>query len=284
MGNSKPDRVVCFTCDVEIGREEGLQQLAPILNLLDYYNVPATFFVIVSAGNYRLLENFELSSRLENHEIGLHIHWGESSRSNSSYTRGLDALSTIFLEKEMRECLEYCRKLNFRPTSFRGVGLCQTTEALKLIAKSGFHVDSSVAARLNEINGWFQKHTRVPYRSWYFPSKDNYDVPASDADDTMGVLEIPVTRLIPSLRAWWPYTLNPNAPLILKIITNEWLLRPRREHPLVIVPLFHNWEIESRQHSKNYDRFLRRLSKSILYLISKGFVPLKIKEVYDLVA
>jgi len=282
VANLELDRIVCFTCDVEIDREEDLRHFARIIKLFDHYNVRGTFFVIVSAENYPLLEDFDLSSRLENHEIGLHIHWGESCRPNNSYTRGLDALSTIVIEREMRECLEYCRKLKFRPTSFRGGGLCQTTEALKLVAKSGFRVDSSVAAKLNEKNGWFQKHTRVPYRSWYFPGKENYDVPASDADDRMGILEIPVTRLIPSLRKWSPYTLDASATLVFKIIVNEWLFRSRWEHPLVIVPLFHSWK-ESLQGLGHYDRFLRRLRRSMFYLMNKGFVPLKTSEVRDIV-
>ena len=279
---SGPDRVVCFTCDVEIDREEDLRQFEQILKLFDHYDIKGTFFIIVSARNYPFLEDFNLPLRLERHEIGLHIHWGESCAPNNSRRRGLDSLLTSVLEKEMNQCLQYCRKLNFRPMSFRGGGLCQNTQALRLISRLGFRVDSSVAAKLNQKTAWFQKHLDVPYLSWYFPSKQSYDRPAHFSNEEMGILEIPVTRLIPSLRGWFPYTLEPTTH-IFKIIVNEWLLlRSQWEHPLVIVPIFHSWG-ESLQRL-NFERFLTRLRNSIRYLLRKRFVPLKMNEVYDLVA
>jgi len=186
----------------------------------------------------------------------------------------------------MRYGLAYCRRLGFRPRSFRAGGLCQTTTALEVIARHGFHVDSSVASGLNEREGYFQEHQRVPSRSWYFPSKLGYDISASRKEDRMGVLEIPVTRLMPSLGQWFPYTLAPAVYQeglfwLPEFIVNEWLLKSFWERPLVITPILHSWgdNLEG-----GFSSFLARLSKMIRLLVGKEFQPLTASGLFDLLA
>jgi peptidoglycan/xylan/chitin deacetylase (PgdA/CDA1 family) len=277
------DCILCLTCDVEIENEEDLKRFVRILEIFDRYHFPITFFLKVSSGNLAFLERVDMETFYGAHEFGLHIHWGESDTLPSSRSRGLKSLPTGVLEREIQEGLRNCMKIGVRPTSFRAGGLSQTTRALKVINKYGFKVDSSVAAALNEKEHWFQNHGRVPYRSWYFPSKNAYDIPASDIEDRMGILEIPVTRLIPSTRSWSPCTLTPTTPLF-KLITMECLLRPRIESPLIITPIFHSWgDWRVRSGERTFDRFAEILRRMIVYLLSKGLTPRRLDEVYALV-
>lgn len=277
------NHILCLTCDVEIENEEGLRCFVQVLELFESYRFPATFFIKVSSENLPYLERIDMESRYGMHEFGLHIHWGESNTLASSKSRGLNYLPTDLLNREIEEGLENCMKMGFKPRSFRAGGLSQTNPALKVINEHGFRVDSSVAAGLNEKEHWFQNHGRVPYRSWYFPSKSAYDIPASDIEDRMGILEIPVTRLIPSTRSWSPYTLTPTTPLF-KLITMECLLRPRVESPLIITPIFHSWgDWRVRSGERTFDQFLEMLRRMIVYLLRKGLTPRRLDEVYALV-
>jgi hypothetical protein len=173
--------------------------------------------------------------------------------------------------------------MGFRPRSFRGGGLSQTTLALGLVHDYGFTVDSSVAANLNERERWFQNHVNVPYRSWYFPSKKGYDIPAQCIGDRIGILEIPVTRLIPSWRSWSPYTLEPST-LLVEIITTQWLIRSRWENPLLVTPIFHSWgDGKVRVGRKTFDRFLEQVSKMIKQMLKKSLRPHTLKEAYSII-
>lgn len=272
-----PNRIVCLTCDVEIEQKKELKQLVQILQIFKSYRIKGTFFFLLSSENCNFFESSDLLSYLDQHEFGLHIHWGESNKPETSRAVGLKCLSVNVLNREMEEGLQCCRRLGFRPRSFRGGGLSQTNPALKLVKRYGFQVDSSVAPKLNEKEAWFQKHMHVPYRSWYFPSKKGYDIPASSKEDQIGILEIPVTRLIPSFRGWGPYTLTPTSPLF-KVIINQWLFRSRWENPLLITPIFHSWG----ERGKDFNSFLKKLSGMIKYMLKKKFEPLTVREVYNL--
>ena len=179
----KSRRVTCVTCDVEISDAEDVRHTEEIFHLFDAYGVKATFFLLLSPQTCELLESSSILSHVDNHEFGLHIHWGQTQGRDLSYPRGLRWVPVELLEKEMKYGLESCRRLGLRPRSFRAGGLCQTTTALKLISRYGFHVDSSVASGLNESEGYFQGHQRVPFRSWYFPSKLGYDIAALRNED-----------------------------------------------------------------------------------------------------
>ena len=269
--------IACLTCDVEIEHKEGLYQLEEILRLFRRHHVKGTFFFLLSLKKYHLFESSDLLSYFDQQEFGLHIHWGESNKPETSLCKGLEFHSTDILKREIEEGLECCRRLGFRSKSFRGGGLSQTTPALKLVRRYGFQVDSSVASKLNEKAKWFQKHIHVPYRSWYFPSKKGYDFPASRIEDRIGILEIPVTRLIPSFRSWFPYTLEPTTPLF-KVIINQWLFRSHWENPLLITPIFHSWG----ERGKDITSFLKKLSRMIEHILKKKLEPLTLSEVYDL--
>jgi hypothetical protein len=233
-----------------------------------------------SPHNLSLFQRLDIRSFLGIHEFGLHIHWGGY---DSSGNKSLRSLSTDVFTKEMRDAYEACLRMGFRPRSFRGGGLSQTTPVLELVYKHGFVVDSSVAAKLNQSERWFQNHVKVPYKSWYFPSKKGYDIPAIGANDRMGILEIPVTRLIPSLRSWSPYTLTPSTPLV-KIITSEWLIRSRWESPLVVTPIFHSYgDGKVRIGRKTFARFLEQLSWMIKYMLKKNLKPHTLSEVYSII-
>ena len=174
------NRFLCLTCDVEIAVESDFQCLKQILQLLRELGVRGTFFVQFTKTNYSLLKNHDLISYFsKEHELGLHIHWGLDGPLYSG-NFGLNSLSYAEQRKQLVESLKFCSEVGFKPKSFRGGGLCQTSKTLKLINKYGFLIDSSVAPKLNQTSEWLQSHTRVPYRSWYYPSKRDYAVPASN--------------------------------------------------------------------------------------------------------
>jgi peptidoglycan/xylan/chitin deacetylase (PgdA/CDA1 family) len=262
--------------------QEDPARFVRILELLDHHHCGGTFFLKLFPRNAGL-ERLGIESYSNRHEFGLHIHWGESNTVASSRSRGLNSVPADLLEREIEVGLESCMRLGFRPKCFRAGGLSQTTRALKVIKEHGFRVDSSVAAGLNEKERWFQNHKNVPYRSWYYPSKKAYDIPASSAQDRMDILEVPVTRLIPSTRSWSPCTLTPTTPLF-KLITMEWLLTSRHESPLIITPIFHSWgDWRVRSGERTFDEFLETLERMILYFLRKGLKPLRLDEVHAII-
>jgi hypothetical protein len=237
-----------------------------------------------SRKNFHLLEKLDVKSPSDSHEFGLHIHWGDSNEQYSSEKMGLHSLPVELLRREMEEGVESCVELGFRPTSFRGGGLCQTTVALQLIHEHGFTVDSSVAPRLNETERWFQGHAAVPYRSWYFPSKKGYAIPAPSIEDRIGILEIPVTRMIPSFRSWSPYTLAPMSPFLFKVITRQWEFKSRWEKPLIVTPILHSWgDWKVRIGERSFDQFLERSSRMIEHILKRRFKPQTLAEAYSVV-
>lgn len=264
--------VVCITCDVEAKSRKDIEQLENIVALLGRYKVNATFFIEITHENIDLYLDSNVLSSLK-HELGLHIHWGNMK----SYTNGLENISLEIMRQELECGLELSKELGFKPISFRGGGLCCTDRSLGLINEYGFKVDSSVAAKLNEKGGWFQGHTKVPYRSWYYPSEQSYDIPAFSHEERQGVLEIPVTRMIPSGREWFPWTLTPASPLF-KFIVNEWIMKSRWEQKAVITPIFHSWgEGRLRAEKGKFLLFMERLEEMIKILANKDlkFITLK---------
>jgi hypothetical protein len=162
--------IICMTCDVEIRQKVELSQLEQILQVYKEFGMRGTFFFLLSSKNYGFFENSDVLSNFDEQEFGLHIHWGythcgEVDEQETRLRRGLGFLTTDILRKEIDISMNYCKKLGFKPESFRGGGLSQTTSAIKLISKCGFKVDSSVAAKLNQSKKWFQNHVNVPYKS-----------------------------------------------------------------------------------------------------------------------
>lgn len=250
----------CVTCDVEIGSEKDVKDLESILYLVDKYDIRCTFF-IETRNNFELLS--DIRSAFRGHEVGLHIHWGDML----SYTKSLKNVPLDIMRFELETGLRSLQNAGFDPISFRGGGLCCSNAALKLLKEHNFKIDSSVAARLNETKGWFQGHTNVPYMSWYHPSKISYDIVASSPKERVGIVEIPVTRLMPSGRTWFPYTLTPTNPLY-GIIIRELTIKSLWESPTLITPIFHSWG-EGKFREERFPLFLNRLDDFIKFIIRK---------------
>lgn len=260
-------RVACITCDVEIESTKNIEQLRGIVALLDKYGINVTFFIEVTRTNIDLYLDSKIISIFNDHELGLHIHWGVNGNMES-YTKGLENISLENMQRELENSLELSKEIGFKPISFRGGGLCCTNTSLRLVKDYGFKIDSSVAARLNETCGWFQGHTNVPYISWYYSSKQSYDIPASLYEERFGILEVPVTRMMPSGREWSPWTLTPLSPFF-KFIVYEWIIKSRWDPITVITPIFHSWGWR-KSHEERFPWFLEKLEKLIRFLISNN--------------
>ncbi|MDI9395920.1 MAG: hypothetical protein QM426_11160 [Euryarchaeota archaeon] len=265
----------CLTCDVEVGSVQNIEELKKIILLLNQYEISCTFFVEISEKNSDLY--LEVSDIFENHEVGLHIHWGNME----SYKKGLNKIAVGEMQTELQDSLQCLKEVGFRPICFRGGGLCCTNESLDLLKKYKFKIDSSVAANLDEKTGWYQGHKNVPYLSYYYPSKSSYDIPATSPKKNMGILEIPVTRMIPSGNAWFPYTLTPDSP-IFKLILNEWILKSKLETLTTVTPIFHSWG-EGRLRNEKFPQFIDKLEKMIKYMIVKRFEFITLKDFSEIV-
>lgn len=265
--------IACVTCDVEVKSTNNIEQLETIVALLDKYGINSTFFIEITQENVDIYSESKILSTLNNHELGLHIHWGVG-RDQESYTKGLENVRLEIMQREHEDAFKLSKELGFTPVSFRGGGLCCTNRSLRLIKDYRFKVDSSVAAKLSEKGGWLQGHTNVPYISWYYPSKQAYDLPTLDYEERLGILEVPVTRMIPSGREWSPWTLSIANPLF-KLIVYERLIKSRWEPITVITPIFHSWGWRIAREDK-FSWFIEKLENSIRFLISKKliFMPL----------
>jgi peptidoglycan/xylan/chitin deacetylase (PgdA/CDA1 family) len=264
------NRVACITCDVEITSTKNVEEMESIVALLDRHNINCTFFIEIVHENIDLYP--ELLPIFKNHELGLHIHWGNMK----SYTTGLEDINLEMMQCELENSLKLSKKLGFTPISFRGGGLCCTNTSLRLIMDYGFKIDSSVAAKLNEKDGWFQGHVNVPYKPWYYPSKQSYDASALSYENRLGILEVPVTRMIPSGMEWSPWMLTPCSPFF-RFIVYEYILKSRWEAVNVITPIFHSWG-EGKLRGIKFPLFLDKLEKSIKFLISKDFKGVTLKD------
>lgn len=265
----------CLTCDVEVGSSQNIEELKKITSLLDQYEINCTFFVEVTEKNVALYSH--VSEIFENHEVGLHIHWGHME----SYNKGLKKIPVEAMQTELQESLQFLKEIGFRPMCFRGGGLCCTNESLDLLKKHKFKIDSSVAAKLHEKTGWYQGHKSVPYLSYYYPSKNSYDIPATSLKDKIGILEVPVTRMIPSGNAWFPYTLSPESP-IFKYILNEWILKSKLETLTTVTPIFHSWG-EGRLRNEKFPQFINKLEKMIKYMTTKKLEFITLRELSEII-
>lgn len=262
--------ICCLTCDVEIKALKNIEELIDIVSLINKYEACCTFFIEISHKNMKLY--YDIGKIFENHEIGLHIHWGDME----SYEKGLEMIPLETMQDELENGLELLNGMGYTPISFRGGGLCCNNVSLKLLKEYGFKIDSSVAAKLDEKNGWFQGHKDVSYKSWYYPSKQSYNIPALSPKDELGILEVPVTRMIPSFREWYPYTLTPASPFY-KLIVYEHIIKSQKDFITLVTPIFHSWG-EGKLRRENFQLFLNKLENLIKFLIHQHFKFIRLKD------
>ena len=234
------------------GPKEVIKELSRLMKIIESYNIPMTLFISLEYADEFLVNLVEMSNVLhlfedEGHEIGLHIHWGSwryrsIPHEHSSYCRSWKSSLRTFTQKEIEEelksYLQILRSLGFTAVSFRGGGLCQTTQCLRILHDQGFEIDSSVAPGLNEGTGWYQNHRNVSHRrGYYYPRKSDYSLPAENDGEKMGILEAPVSRMRIS-NGSWRSILEP-APNWKEII--NWVVSYQTTDPKVLVPIFHSW-------------------------------------------
>ncbi|MCJ7563457.1 MAG: hypothetical protein MUP52_02575 [Candidatus Aminicenantes bacterium] len=258
------ERNCCFTCDVEISTEENVRELERIIEIFDRESIKATFFIEILPINERILKAHNIFEKILSkgiHEVGLHIHWKDSIRS------GIKHYTQNMFRQELRGSLGLFPGLSPHLKSFRAGGLCCSSKMHDVLSEFGFLVDSSVAARLNEPIHWRQGHKKVPYISSYFPDKDDYWRAATNSLENTGILEIPVSRLIPSWRFWRLCTLQPGNPLN-KIIIKQ---RLSWKNPgCLLTVIMHSWGC-GRNRGKKYSTFLIQTKSLIHYLKRKNF-------------
>ncbi len=224
-------RLCCLSCDVELEKDhQSIDGLEKIVELIS--KRACTFFVIpenITRKTKKLLSK-------PHFELGLHVHW------KGSYENGLQSLPEQCIESQLSKEMKKFRKHFPKPVSFRGGGLCQTSDCIKILAKHGFRIDSSMAAKLNEKSGWHQGHSKLGYDEWFYNNE---------------ILEIPVTRFMPSGREWYPYTMSPESPLLGMLI--KWKNLASVYRNVLITPIFHSWG-EGRLKG---DVFIEKLEKMI---------------------
>lgn len=244
--------VVCMTVDVE---DSDTTALLNIKNICQKHQAPVTWFIDPELSNEpahtKMLQDFVKNGD----EVGLHVHW------RGAYAVGLDKTPIDTIKTQLDETMRIL-KPHFQLKSFRGGGLCQTTEVLHLIQDAGFEFDSSVAHNLSEDTGWFQKHYHVPPVSAYYPSVDHYDRIGATENQCMEILEIPVTRGHGSLHAWNNFLSPGETPLWrMKIIARQALSRTLTQPLVILVLLIHSWTRHKHPKTlRDLDTILRYLS------------------------
>lgn len=224
--------VVCITVDVE---DSDLESLLKIKEVCQKYNAPITWFVEPAQCNQP--EALDLLKKFikEGDEIGLHIHW------SGSYHSGIRSAQIEGVRIELEQAMESLAP-RFHPTSFRGGGLCQMTPVLKILEQTGFEFDSSVAYNLDEPAGWHQGHENIRPVSAYYPDRKSYDIITYDDSERMNILEIPVTRGIPSTKLWHNM-LEPGVTsfYLMKLIFTQYFKRRHFQPLVLLVSILHSW-------------------------------------------
>lgn len=224
--------VLCITVDVEDADIESLRQIKEICHK---HGAPVTWFVEPRLCREAVALDLLADYCGQGDEVGLHLHW------KGSRSLGLRKVPIEQVGTELEEALQLLRP-HFAVESFRGGGLCQTTPVLRIIAQKGFKFDSSVAHRLDQRNEWHQGHERILPLSAYHPSLSGYDVVARDDSGRLDILELPVTRGMPSPKTWCNM-LEPGITPVgtMKLILNQYCIR-RRYQPLVLmVGILHSY-------------------------------------------
>jgi peptidoglycan/xylan/chitin deacetylase (PgdA/CDA1 family) len=238
----------CVTVDVEDSNPEYILNIKKICKK---HNANVTWFVYPAKCNQPETLDTLAAFVKEGDEVGLHIHWPRSSLSKL-YNMAPDK---IIKELQLSQNLLASR---FDLKSFRGGGLCQETCVLPILEQQGFEFDSSVAYKLNESAIWHQGHDHIFPVSGYYPIAKAYDVIAYDDKQRSTILEIPVTRGVPSPN-FWCNMLEPGVtPLpIMKLIFTQYFER-RRFQPLgLLVLILHSWsQTKSPDTLKDLDKFL----------------------------
>jgi len=160
------------------------------------------------------------------------------------FLAGSERLILKGFQVELEEALKLL-DTRFQLKSFRGGGLCQTTPVLRILEEKGFEFDSSVAYKLDEQGGWHQGHKNIHPVSAYYPSRTGYDVIAHDDNNRFTILEIPVTRAIPSPEYWCNFT-GAGAYICIKdrMTIREYFLRRHFQPLVIIIVLLHSWGVQ----------------------------------------
>jgi len=240
--------LLCLTCDVE---DSGIESLGLIKETSGKHKAPITWFVEPRLCREPAALNLLREYCQHGDEVGLHVHW------KGSLDVGLRNVPTEQIRAELEEAMQLL-KPHYELVSFRGGGLCQSTPALQAIAERGFRFDSSVATGLDEPEGWHQGHDSILPLSAYYPSPTGYDVVSHDVDERLDILEMPVTRGMPSPTLWCNMLEPDITPLtVMKLVFRQYRMR-RHFQPLVImVAILHSWSPQRRgTMTRNLDRFL----------------------------
>jgi hypothetical protein len=241
-----------MTVDVE---DADVTSLLNIKNICRKHDARITWFVDPEMANEPTHTDMLKDFVTKGDEVGLHIHW------HGSYVVGLDRVPIDNIKRQLNETMSILMP-HFQLKSFRGGGLCQTTEVLHLLEEAGFEFDSSVAYNLSEDTGWFQKHYRVPPVSAYHPSVDRYDSIGATDSERMKILEIPVTRGHSSLHSWNNFLSPGESPLWrMKIIVRQGVTRTVTQPLVILVLLIHSWTWRKNPDTlRDLDELLRGLS------------------------
>ena len=93
--------IACITCDVEVESIKNIDEIETIISLLDQYNIKGTFFKITPKIVDLYLDS-NILSKFNDHELGLHIHWGKEE----SAIKGLKNIDEKIMEYELKSSLK----------------------------------------------------------------------------------------------------------------------------------------------------------------------------------
>lgn len=188
---SKPSAYIGFYKGIENWRK-----------LLNKHKVKATFFLSTNCFSAKGEDYKKIIKQLklllkEGHEIGLHMHPDNDLALQSVLVKSFDATSAKFYdEKEINEIVkagkELIRKhLRINVTSFRWGNWALSTDAVKVLEKKGFKIDSSatpgIKGHLND-KMFYDWSKVIVHHPWRLSKIDYQNTKHQDSK----VIEIPI--------------------------------------------------------------------------------------------
>ena len=200
----------------DVRQFRGVENLPPVLEVLQRYGIRATLFV---TGEVLETHPESVKSWSQRHEIGCH---------GFSHVP-LTSLSPARFEADLARFIHlYADVLSGRPAGFRAVRHTIGTGDLEIVQNQGFAYDSSIMPRYPFFRSYPGYQGKAP-RQPYFPHCDNCRLPGD-----LSILEIPVSPLafgVP-LSGTWLRTLGFGAYRLLLMA---------RRFPFVSLS-FHSWD------------------------------------------
>jgi len=225
----------------------------------------------------------EIGAHLHPEYIEPHLKYDDASGTNSNEFPCLAYDDSTEFEK-LKNLTELIKnKLQVTPVSYRAARYGADIGTIHILIKLEYQVDSSVTPHINWAKKGGVDHSRAPEQPYFIDYENYYKEGKSQ------LLEVPITisgKRAPFLPEKWLFYkwLRPShmTALEMKLLIKEFI---KKYDTPVLNMMFHSMEIIPKKSpfvrtAFGQKLFLKRIEKTIKYLLKKDFVSMTLKEVY----